>query len=69
MCWFSEFSELMILPVCLAAAFDYAAKVSLDLVLGLALSLLLLIKVIEGIVNTRLTFVLVNELRAFESSS
>jgi hypothetical protein len=52
MCWLSEFSELINPPVRLAAAFDHAGVIALDLVLGLALALLLLVEMVEGVAQT-----------------
>ncbi len=56
-------------PVRLAAAFDHAGEVPLDFFFGLALALLFLVEVVEGIADAGRAFVLVNELRGWSLSS
>jgi len=60
MCWFREFSDLISLPICLPAALDHTAEVPIDLLFGLALTLLLLLEIVEGVVDARMAFVLVS---------
>lgn len=63
MCWFSEFSELVNLPISLSAAFDNASEVPVDFFLSFALSLFFVIEILEVVNASAPGLALVNQLQ------